>query len=270
MYWTAENLQDICVNMTSATLHEDGVMAPKLPIEHQVDGNRTFLTTLNIYIYIYFNHNTNCCLVHWTIENKEGVIYEEDSEDDEDYVCVDHIEHAEDGSYGETKEKVVGDKELPIFDEPDPYDYVYSDLPDDVHLLKPVDDCKKYGAKRFQYETEGFYCRDGQVKLAEQETPLELIRLWTNFDDNARHFRDHIRWFNSQFLFTSHYCSLDQDTTNLSKHLIYTFRAHGWMYHNICGFGKQDGIDSSHLELYFYDDDLALEHHFRKCRMDQQ
>jgi hypothetical protein len=52
MYWTAENLQDICVNMTSATLHEDGVMAPKLPIEHQVDGNRTFLTTLNIYIYI--------------------------------------------------------------------------------------------------------------------------------------------------------------------------------------------------------------------------
>jgi hypothetical protein len=53
MYWTAENLQDICVNMTSATLHEDGVMAPKLPIEHQVDGNRTFLTTLNIYIYIF-------------------------------------------------------------------------------------------------------------------------------------------------------------------------------------------------------------------------
>jgi hypothetical protein len=26
----------------------------------------------------------------------------------------------------------------------------------------------------------------------------------------------------------------------------------------------------SHLELYFYDDDPALEHHFRKCRMDQQ
>jgi hypothetical protein len=34
------------------------------------------------------------------------------------------------------------------------------------------------------------------------------------------------------------------------------------MYHNICGFGKQDGIDSSHLELYFYDDDPALEHRF--------
>jgi hypothetical protein len=42
------------------------------------------------------------------------------------------------------------------------------------------------------------------------------------------------------------------------------------MYHNIRGFGKQDGVGSSHLELYFYDDDPALEHHFRKCRMDQQ
>jgi hypothetical protein len=42
------------------------------------------------------------------------------------------------------------------------------------------------------------------------------------------------------------------------------------MYHNIHGFGKEDGIDSSHLELYFYDDDLALEHRFHKCRMEQQ
>jgi hypothetical protein len=49
MYWTAENFQDICANMPSATLHEDSVMAPKLPIEHRVDVNHMFLTTLNIY-----------------------------------------------------------------------------------------------------------------------------------------------------------------------------------------------------------------------------
>jgi hypothetical protein len=139
-----------------------------------------------------------------------------------------------------------------------------------VHVLKPVDDCKKCGAKRFQYKTKGFCCRDGQVKLIEQETPLDLIRLWTSSNDDARHFHDHIRWFNSQFSFISHYCSLDQDTTNLRKHLIYTFGAHGQMYHNIRGFSKEDGIDLSHLELYFYDDDPALEHHFRKCRMEQQ
>jgi hypothetical protein len=117
---------------------------------------------------------------------------------------------------------------------------------------------------------KGFCCRDGQVKLAEQETPPELMRLWTSSDDDARHFRDNIRWFNSHFSFTSLYCSLDQDTTDLRKHLIYTFWAHGQMYHNIHGFGRQDGIDSSHLELFFYDDDPTLEHHFCKCRMNQQ
>jgi hypothetical protein len=191
-----------------------------------------------IYIYI-FNHHSNCYLMYWTAENEDRVVYEEDSED---YIWADHFEHSEDSSTGETKEKVVGDEESPISYEPDPYDYVYSNYLDDVHILKPIDDCKKCGAKRFQYEVKGFYCHDGQVKLAKQETPPELIRLWTSSDDNARHFRDHIRWFNSQFSFTSLYCSLDQDTTNLSKHPIYTFRAHGQMYHIIRGFGKQDEI----------------------------
>jgi hypothetical protein len=225
IYWTAENFQDIWANRPSTTLHEDSVMAPKLPIEHRVDVNRMFLTTLNLYMCVCVC--CCCCLIYLTAENEEGVVYVEDNEDDDDYVWADHFELAEDGSSVETKEKVVGDEESPISDEPDPYDYVYSNLPDDVRLLKPVDDCKKCGAKRFQYEMKGFCCRDGLVKLAEQETPLELIRLWTSSDDNARHFRDHIRWFNSQFSFTSLYCSLDQDTTNLRKYSIYTFRAHG-------------------------------------------
>jgi hypothetical protein len=84
MYWTAENFQDICANMPSATLHEDSVMAPKLPIEHRVDVNHMFLTTLNIYIEreIY----VCCCLIYLTTEDEEGVVYEEDTEDDEDYV----------------------------------------------------------------------------------------------------------------------------------------------------------------------------------------
>jgi hypothetical protein len=47
MYWTVDKLQDICVNRPSATLHKDGVMASKLPIEHRVDDNRMFLRTLN-------------------------------------------------------------------------------------------------------------------------------------------------------------------------------------------------------------------------------
>jgi hypothetical protein len=128
------------------------------------------------------------------------------------------LELAEEESSGETEGNNEIDDKSPRSDEPDPYDYVYSNLSDDVHILKPVDDCKKCGAKRFEYETKGFCCRDGQVKLAEQETPSELMRLWTSSDDNVRHFHDNIRWFNSHFSFTSLYCSLDQDTTNLRKH----------------------------------------------------
>uniref|UniRef100_A0A453JKG8 ATP-dependent DNA helicase n=1 Tax=Aegilops tauschii subsp. strangulata TaxID=200361 RepID=A0A453JKG8_AEGTS len=37
----------------------------------------------------------------------------------------------------------------------------------------------------------------------------------------------------------------------------------------IRSFGKQDGLDRSHLELYFYDDDPSLEHRYRSCRKEQ-
>ena len=152
---------------------------------------------------------------------------------------------------------------------PDPYDMVYSKIPIDTHKLKPVEDCKHCYAKKFERETMGFCCRKGKIKLANPDTPPELMKLWTSDDPAARHFRDNIRFFNSHFSFTSLYCHLDSDTTNTLKHPIYTFRAHGQMYHNIRSFGKQDGLDRSHLELYFYDDDPSLEHRYRSCRKEQ-
>jgi hypothetical protein len=47
------------------------------------------------------------------------------------------LEPTEEGSSGEIDDKSPG------FDVPNLYDYVYSNLPDDVHVLKPIDDCKK-------------------------------------------------------------------------------------------------------------------------------
>jgi len=41
------------------------------------------------------------------------------------------------------------------------------------------------------------------------------------------------------------------------------------MYHNIRSFGRQDGMQGSHLELYFFDDDPNLEHRYRSCRKEQ-
>jgi hypothetical protein len=169
MYWTTENFQDICVNRPSTTLHEDGVMFPKLPIEHLVDDNHTFLTTL-IFLYKFSitvlivvscigpqrtkmgSYTKRILRMMWTMYGRITLNVQRT------VVLL-------------KQKKVVGDEESPISDEPDPYDYVYDNLPDNVHVIKPIDDCKKCGAKRFQYETKGFCCRDGQVKLAEQETP---------------------------------------------------------------------------------------------------
>ena len=152
---------------------------------------------------------------------------------------------------------------------PDPYDKVYSNIPEETHMLKHVPDCGYCTAKKFEYEPPGFCCRGGKVELAPLETPPQLRRLWDSADSDARHFRDNIRFFNGHFSFTSLYCCLDSMTTNMRDSGIYTFRAQGMMYHNIKSFGSECGAEHKHLELYFYDDDPSLEHRYRKCREDQ-
>ncbi|AQK99913.1 hypothetical protein ZEAMMB73_Zm00001d012588 [Zea mays] len=156
-----------------------------------------------------------------------------------------------------------------VTDVPDPYDKVYSNIPEETHMLKHVPDCGYCTAKKFEYEPPGFCCRGGKVELAPLETPPQLRRLWDSADSDARHFRDNIRFFNGHFSFTSLYCCLDSMTTNMRDSGIYTFRAQGMMYHNIKSFGSECGAEHKHLELYFYDDDPSLEHRFRKCREDQ-
>uniref|UniRef100_K3Y1E1 ATP-dependent DNA helicase n=1 Tax=Setaria italica TaxID=4555 RepID=K3Y1E1_SETIT len=147
----------------------------------------------------------------------------------------------------------------------DPYDIVYSNIPDNTYMLKPIENCKYCDAKKFHHEPEGLCCRKGQIKLANLETPHQLMRLWTSNNSDAIHFRKNIRFFNGHFSVTSLYCRLDRDTTTMRNSGIYTFRAHGQIYHNIRSFAK-DGSDPKHLELYFYDDDPTLEHHYRYCR----
>ncbi|EEE60808.1 hypothetical protein OsJ_14407 [Oryza sativa Japonica Group] len=150
---------------------------------------------------------------------------------------------------------------------PDPCELVYSNIPQCTHMLKPVENCQFCNAKKFEHETKGFCCRNGQTRLAHQDTPPELMRLWTSNDSYAQHFRNNIRFFNGHFSFTSLYCHLDRETSDMRKTGFYTFRAHGQMYHNISSFGT-NGSDPKHLELYFYDDDPSLEHRYRRCRQE--
>jgi hypothetical protein len=132
-------------------------------------------------------------------------------------------------------------------------------------MLKNEENCKFCGAKKFQYEAVGLCCKKGRIKLANPETPTELMRLWTTNDSDARYFRENIRFFNGHFSFTTLYCHLDRDTTDIRTAGIYTFRAHGQIYHNIHSFANSRS-DPKHLELYFYDDDPSLEHRYRRCR----
>jgi hypothetical protein len=56
-------------------------------------------------------------------------------------------------------------------DLPDPYDKVYSNVPEETHMLKSVPNCGYCTAKKFEYEPPGFCCRGGKVELAPLETP---------------------------------------------------------------------------------------------------
>ena len=145
-------------------------------------------------------------------------------------------------------------------DVPDPYNKVYANVPSESHMLPSVPNYEHCNAKKFKGELPGFCCQGGKIHLSTHETPPELMRLWSSSDADARHFRANIRYFNGHFSFTSLYYHLDRVTTNMRICGVYTFRAHGQIYHNIRSFGKEDGVEKRHLELYFYDDDPSLEH----------
>src|SRR6266542_3540713 len=139
----------------------------------------------------------------------------------------------------------------------DPFDFVYSNLSDNTHILKQVPNCGHCNAKKFERESDGFCCRNGQIELAEPEPIPELMRLWSSADADSRHFRESIRFFNGHFSFTTLGVSLDNNYTNM-KSGVYTFRANGTLHHNVHSFGPSSRPE--HLQLYFYDDDPTLTH----------
>uniref|UniRef100_K3YN64 Uncharacterized protein n=1 Tax=Setaria italica TaxID=4555 RepID=K3YN64_SETIT len=155
------------------------------------------------------------------------------------------------GSIGEIWEKIKTDFMWGQVNQPSVVDEPYSMPPHggqaETHASMEEDDC------------------DENIIFEEDEEEDEG-HLFGGQDADARHFRANIRYFNGHFSFTSLYCKLDRVTIDMKNCGIYTFRAHGRIYHNIRSFGKEDGHEPRHLELYFYDDDPSLEHRLRKCR----
>ncbi|KAM3353421.1 hypothetical protein ACQJBY_024534 [Aegilops geniculata] len=139
----------------------------------------------------------------------------------------------------------------------DPLDYVYTNIPDTTHILKLDTNCKHCHARKFVSETDGFCCRNGQIELKQPEPIPELMSLWSSMDADSKHFRENIRFFNGHFAFTTLGVSLDENYTNMRSG-VYTFRAHGTIYHNVHSFGPSSRPE--HLQLYFYDDDPTITH----------
>ena len=146
----------------------------------------------------------------------------------------------------------------------DPHDDIYKNLPQKHHVLKPAKDCVHCGAVRFQYEGPAFCCRKGKVNIFIPEVPPELRRLFSCQDDeDAKYFRQHIRYFNSHFSFTSLGVTLDHRVSTAARTGVYTFRAHGQLYHRLDPL-VPGGHGPRHLQLYIYDTDEALEHRVKR------
>uniref|UniRef100_A0A453B9L9 Uncharacterized protein n=1 Tax=Aegilops tauschii subsp. strangulata TaxID=200361 RepID=A0A453B9L9_AEGTS len=43
----------------------------------------------------------------------------------------------------------------------DPFHFVYSNIPDNTHILKLAANCEHCKARKFESETDGFCCRNG-------------------------------------------------------------------------------------------------------------
>ncbi|KAG5576924.1 hypothetical protein H5410_057058 [Solanum commersonii] len=76
-------------------------------------------------------------------------------------------------------------------------------LSKDYLLLKKVPNCKFCVAKRFQYESPGFCCDNGSIRLSSHNMPTELRNLFLGDSRECQHFRTYNRAYNNMFAFTS-------------------------------------------------------------------
>ncbi|XP_021751130.1 uncharacterized protein LOC110716798 [Chenopodium quinoa] len=139
-------------------------------------------------------------------------------------------------------------------------------LPVEAYKLPQPTQCCKCGALKFSFETLHFCYCDGEVKIATNEHPPELVRLFTSMDEDAKHFRIYIWLYNNMFTFTSLGGKMDAK----KKKGIYVFKLHGQIYHNLSGLISGD-VGPKYMQLYFYDGQVEAEkclRYFPKLRED--
>lgn len=61
------------------------------------------------------------------------------------------------------------------------------------HMFKSVSKCNFCSAKRFEYESAGFCCSKGAIKLISHQFPSELQNLYLQDNNASKLFRTYIR-----------------------------------------------------------------------------
>ncbi|KAL4580135.1 hypothetical protein LXL04_016316 [Taraxacum kok-saghyz] len=193
----------------------------------------------------------------------------------EDDTEVHHFTHDEENTEicsaitYETQNDVRDDTEVHLnpINEDDPYDFVYDRIPVVHRVLAGRTKCNHCKAIKFKSEFATFCCMNGKTKLASTHIPPELYHLFTSQDEIGHMFRDNIRAYNTNFSFTSMGVTLDNDLTNM-KSGVYTFRAHGGIYHRIDQLVPRDG-KPRYLQLYFYDSETEFTHRLKWPNLDE-
>jgi hypothetical protein len=91
----------------------------------------------------------------------------------------------------------------------------------------------------------------GKTKLVEPSIPDDLLHIFTTQEAYDKKFRHEVRAYNTNLSFASMGVKLDQTMNNM-KAGVYTFRAHGGIYHKIDQLVPREGTPR-YLRLYFYD-----------------
>ncbi|XP_074299985.1 uncharacterized protein LOC141631181 [Silene latifolia] len=124
--------------------------------------------------------------------------------------------------------------------------------------LKQPTYCAHCGAKKFEFESAGLCCCNGEIQLVVNEYPEELLRLYTARDEQSKHFQIYSRLYNNLFAFSSLGGTFGAETYKG----IYVFKAQGQVYHNLPDLIPMDNIPR-YLQLYFYDGQYEKENRLR-------
>ena len=149
----------------------------------------------------------------------------------------------------------------------DQYSFIYDGVPAHHRVLSEQDACEHCGAKRFEFEFRSFCCMSGKTKLAYSPVPEELYHLFTAQSELGKMFTHNIRAYNTNFSFTSMGVTLDRTMSNM-RNGVYTFRAHGAIYHRIDQLVPRDG-QPRYLQLYFFDAESEVSHRLEWTNLDR-